>query len=573
MEFCNGGTLIDLIEERKKQKLFFEEWEIKELFTSILKGMQYIRIFMEKEKKNMVLMHRDLKPDNFFFTNKENNQKILKIGDFGIAKTHRPPKSALSSAGTNKHFQSPEVSVAGNITDKTDIWMLGINLYYMCFFEYPWDTNFTEYQIFEFQKNYLDGHHFDFDNKKRDITKEMKYLLNRMLRFNPDDRITFEDLFQHQFFSFQLGIDKRNLKHLEITENNEEDEVKRAISMKEKQKKINNEHFPYNSAIVEQDELDKEFCLYLESLDRPVNEMKKKEKKRLKFVDENEERKMSEYIEERKTENEENDKMYEEENKEENYEEDKESDIFKKKPNKIDAKEEKKSNKSLNLEDFQDPSFMKLKNKIIFLEYFDDQIKNFKFPNNDEIPNKNIVRFMIQKIRIAIILNGLKKLEEYDDQHKKSFINNLLNKSIMQFHQMQKIVLREIEELSTKCCNDSCCCCCCCSYCGDENTIFYSKIRKNVDAILYFINPQINKGTQKYEFLRCFGELLKIIFQKMQMFKNRNQIAIEQTNKNENFEVLNRNIFILINLEKFFHDMKEKDAMAFNKEMCQIGFL
>ena len=82
MEFCNGGTLIDLITERQKQKLFFEEWEIKEYFTNILKRMQYILIFMKEQNKNMILMHRDLKTDNFFLKNIENNQKILKIGDF-----------------------------------------------------------------------------------------------------------------------------------------------------------------------------------------------------------------------------------------------------------------------------------------------------------------------------------------------------------------------------------------------------------------------------------------------------------------------------------------------------------
>ena len=106
----------------------------------------------------------------------------------------------------------------------------------------------------------------------------------------------------------------------------------------------------------------------------------------------------------------------------------------------------------------EDPSFRKLKNKTIFLEYFDDQIENFKFPNNDEIPNKNIVRLMIQKISIANILNDLIKLEEYDDQHQKPFIKNLLTKSIIKFHQMQEIVLQEIEELSNKCCILSCCC-------------------------------------------------------------------------------------------------------------------
>ena len=106
MEFCNGGTLIDLIKEREKQKLFLEEWEIKELFTNILKGMQYIRIFMKKEKKNMILMHRDLKPDNFFFKNIENNQKILKIGDFGNAKTYRPVPELINIFNLQKSVKT-----------------------------------------------------------------------------------------------------------------------------------------------------------------------------------------------------------------------------------------------------------------------------------------------------------------------------------------------------------------------------------------------------------------------------------------------------------------------------------
>ena len=72
----------------------------------------------------------------------------------------------------------------------------------MCFFEC------------EFQKNNLNGQNLDFENKKRNITEEMKNLLNQMLKFNPGHRITFEQLFQHKFFSVQLGRDMENLKHL-----------------------------------------------------------------------------------------------------------------------------------------------------------------------------------------------------------------------------------------------------------------------------------------------------------------------------------------------------------------------
>ena len=67
--------------------------------------------------------YRDLKPDNFFFKEK-NGQKILKIGDFGITKTYRPQKKSLSSSETHKHYQSPEISEGGRISYKTDIWSL-----------------------------------------------------------------------------------------------------------------------------------------------------------------------------------------------------------------------------------------------------------------------------------------------------------------------------------------------------------------------------------------------------------------------------------------------------------------
>ena len=85
-EFCKGGTLYNFLMERKKTKKYLTEEEIISIFTDILKGMQYIYYyFIQKGKKRF--MHRNLKPDTIYFDTK-NGRRIVKIGDFGLAKTY-----------------------------------------------------------------------------------------------------------------------------------------------------------------------------------------------------------------------------------------------------------------------------------------------------------------------------------------------------------------------------------------------------------------------------------------------------------------------------------------------------
>ena len=603
MEYCNGGTLWDLINQRKNQKngnKYFEEYEIREFFTSILKGMQYIRIFMKKQNKNVILLHRDLKPDNFFFKNTDNDDKILKIGDFGIAKTYSPAKKSLSSVQTYKHFQSPEVSQGGEITDKTDIWMLGISLYYMCFFDFPWDSEFPEYQIHRFQKNNLDGKNLNFEKKNRKISNEMKNLLNSMLKYKMQDRISFDDLFKHKFFEYKLRLDRYKMKKISIiTENHEK--FNRSSSVQAYEPKINQIWITYNSENIEPNELDKEFCLYLESLDPVPTQQRRNKGKVLKPVDENEERKLSllteesksivsankkikeEIKEEEEEEEEEEKKGIEEEIKEIDLEKKEKNSVFNKKRKNEEEDEESKSHDGENIPLYlnavrrnDDLELKKIENKTIFLNYFDEFIENFRFPDSDnndnsmnEIPDKNLFRLMIQKINIAILINCLKKFDDY--REKSEIIKTWLNESIIKFNQIQEIVLQEIIDLQNR---HSVHLFCGCSCCLDENKLFSSKISKDVNAILGVINPQINYGKKKYDFFNFFGELVKAILQKMRRYKNRNNIEIaiiENPKKSENLEVLERNIFCLINLEKVFNDMNENDVMQFDKKNCQKG--
>ena len=86
MEFCNGGTLEKLLNRKKKEGKYLEEKEILAIFTDILKGMQYVQFLFKQKQKH--IMHRDLKPDNFFFHITKEGRRIVKVGDFGLSKVY-----------------------------------------------------------------------------------------------------------------------------------------------------------------------------------------------------------------------------------------------------------------------------------------------------------------------------------------------------------------------------------------------------------------------------------------------------------------------------------------------------
>jgi len=99
MEFCEGGDLKNLIDERYyAENNKFTKKEILEILSQLCDGISYLHT------KNII--HRDIKSQNIFFT-KDN---ILRIGDFGLAKKIKKNKrnSYMTIVGTDS-YMAPEV--------------------------------------------------------------------------------------------------------------------------------------------------------------------------------------------------------------------------------------------------------------------------------------------------------------------------------------------------------------------------------------------------------------------------------------------------------------------------------
>ena len=101
--------------------------EIKEILyqlNNILKTM--------KEKN---IIHTDLKPSNILISLEKINKIQIKLSDFGSSNNLKD-QSTLSKNGT-PFTMAPEVLEKGKFSDKSDIWSLGIIIYYLLFNEYP----------------------------------------------------------------------------------------------------------------------------------------------------------------------------------------------------------------------------------------------------------------------------------------------------------------------------------------------------------------------------------------------------------------------------------------------------
>jgi len=129
MEYLNGKTL----DEYVKQKGQLNEEQAKSLFIPALDAFAYAH------KKGIV--HRDVKPSNIFIT----TEGKVKIMDFGIAKLVEDGSKMLTQTGTQMGtptYMSPEqVHDSKHIDHRTDIYSLGVTLWFMLAGKPPYDAD------------------------------------------------------------------------------------------------------------------------------------------------------------------------------------------------------------------------------------------------------------------------------------------------------------------------------------------------------------------------------------------------------------------------------------------------
>ena len=170
MEYCNKGELFDYIVSHKR----LEEEEASIFFYQLINGVDYIH------KKGVA--HRDLKPENLLLT----EDKTLKIIDFGLSHEYEENYLLKTKCGSPS-YAAPEI-IRGKLYDgfKVDIWCCGVILYAMLcgFLPFEGDNNRELFRsILECNPEFPEF-----------LSKNSKKLIQDMLKIEPDERLTIEQI-------------------------------------------------------------------------------------------------------------------------------------------------------------------------------------------------------------------------------------------------------------------------------------------------------------------------------------------------------------------------------------------
>ncbi|KAJ5225326.1 hypothetical protein N7468_006551 [Penicillium chermesinum] len=149
-------------------------------------------------------IHRDLKPNNCLLHETSDGIRVL-VSDFGEVQSQNDMRKSTGATGTVSYC-APEVlrrqypgGPFGNFTFKSDIFSLGMILYFLCFAELPYSSA----DIINEEKEDLDllreeiTRWTGFDNARRvrrDLPDKLYDFLERLLSVNPDRRPTADEV-------------------------------------------------------------------------------------------------------------------------------------------------------------------------------------------------------------------------------------------------------------------------------------------------------------------------------------------------------------------------------------------
>lgn len=184
MNHSNIIRLKDFFEDHKKFYIVLEKCDGGELFYKIVNN----RCLMENESVGIVrqiccalvylhsknIIHRDIKAENFLFKNK--HTKTIKLIDFGMAK--QITTDYLTEMCGSPHYISPEL-IKKKYTISSDIWALGVMVFFMLTGKYPFEGKSTPKVVDEILNKNINWKSKELSSLSQEAIDFLKKLLER----------------------------------------------------------------------------------------------------------------------------------------------------------------------------------------------------------------------------------------------------------------------------------------------------------------------------------------------------------------------------------------------------------
>ena len=130
MELLNGETLQEFIQERGTLSIE----------SVIALGLQISSALVEVHSKNII--HRDVKPGNVFIKKTADELFTVKLIDFGLGKELQREQDLNTSSEVvgSPMYMAPEQIESGDVDERSDIYSLGLTLYFALTGETPFQS-------------------------------------------------------------------------------------------------------------------------------------------------------------------------------------------------------------------------------------------------------------------------------------------------------------------------------------------------------------------------------------------------------------------------------------------------
>ena len=180
MEYISKGNIYGLIPQDKKKRLSTQ------IVASLIKDVISAVYFLHN--MDPPIIHRDIKPENVLLA----EGMIAKLTDFGWSNYMQEDEKRTTVCGTPIYL-APEIIKEQGHDERVDVWCIGVLLFELLTANVPFQGNDLETLKNNILKLKIAW--------PRDINLDAKNLIMKILKLDPNARITLSEMLSHPFIT------------------------------------------------------------------------------------------------------------------------------------------------------------------------------------------------------------------------------------------------------------------------------------------------------------------------------------------------------------------------------------
>ena len=180
MEYIPGGNIYSLVPKNNIRQINTQQ--IASIMKDVISAVYFLHHMHPK------IVHRDIKPENVLL----DQGMVAKLTDFGWSNYMQGDMKRTTVCGTPVYL-APEIINNQGHDEHVDIWCIGVLLFELMAGYPPWQGNDVQTVKYNISRLKIQW--------PRDMDRDAADLISRILKYNPEERISLSQMLLHPFFT------------------------------------------------------------------------------------------------------------------------------------------------------------------------------------------------------------------------------------------------------------------------------------------------------------------------------------------------------------------------------------